>query len=83
MGQTAVRVAIVPTNASANIQSLAAVTLQLGILMGDVAVVAAEQTSSEFPAALSEPPRARLDLGKNLRTMATPCQGFLQLIHLI
>jgi hypothetical protein len=60
-----------------------AVTLQLGILMGDVVVVT-EQTSSEIPAALSEPPSAKPHIPEKSPDHPNPLRRFFsQLIHLI
>jgi hypothetical protein len=60
-----------------------AVTLQLGILMGDVVVVI-EQKSSEIPAALSAPPSAKLDIPEKSPDHRNALRRFVsQLIHLI
>jgi hypothetical protein len=61
----------------------AAVTLQLGILMGDVVRVI-EQTSSEIPAALLEPPSAKPDIPEKSPDHRNALRRFFsQLIHLI
>jgi Carboxypeptidase regulatory-like domain len=60
-----------------------AVTLQLGMLMGDVVAVI-EQTSSEIPAALSEPPSAKLDIPEKSPDHRNALRRFFSpLIHLI
>jgi hypothetical protein len=60
----------------------AAVTLQLGILMGDVVVVT-EQTSSEIPEALSEPSSAKLDVSSQSPEHRNAFRRFFsKLIHL-
>jgi hypothetical protein len=61
----------------------AAVTLQLGIIMGDVVVVT-EQTSSEIPASLAEPPIAKPDIPEKSPDHRNALRRFFaQLIHLL
>jgi hypothetical protein len=58
----------------------AAVTLQLGILMGEVVVVT-EQTSTEIPAALSEPLNVRPDVPSKSQDHRNVLQRFFSKLH--